>query len=798
VIGPVMTLRRRGIFVTFLIALLTLGIAVGVVLATSASASPVKGPRDNGGGVQTAIVVTGDLLDSGTPGFTSLGAYWDLPDPNTPNSSYLMTDNGWTINSGGAFTINTEVPLYTSAGPPERPGLHVITVCATRGGASAVVLCQSDDFSVLKGTATLSKTSGRQGSPLTITGKRWVPVNADEAIRITWAPGGANLDVFDDFVGSSWSTTFTVPNLPAGTYKVRICNVSNFTGECAEDAKGNLIDFVDKQFTILDPILTLSQSSGLTGVPFDSSGDIFFPSRSVKIWFGPVGKGPTDPGVHEIGPVGATTNADGHFGKFTYTPTEGPGDYTVTACTISARGGVCNAFDIAQEPYTITAPTPTPTKTPTKSPTPSPTKSPSPTPTASASPSPSPSPSPSLSASPTATVEPTVAPASAPPTASPTPTPEPTPTETPEPTVGPSAPPPPPTPNVNITWPEHLHSPIEVAGPGLDLTTLGTMSLLALLIAFLVPFPGTLFNKTVEANYIEIMSWIAGLKRRWTSLLDLFAIGPLGAGRRLLGRLVTGRLGVLVFLGMSALVYSFLSPTFGFDTNSVALFLGLLVGLAFITAAFDLPLRIYHGRTSQAHDRGVLRALWWTLLVAVICVIVSRLANFQPGYLYGLVVSIVFVTEISLRNEGIGIWLASVWLIILSFIAWVLLAFVRQGAGFDPLLSLFLQTVLVTFVVAGIETLAVGLLPMRFLPGHPLYQWRRGMWFVVFALSVMGYLLILVDPANGYLSDDSRTPMLVGVIFLLTFGIVSLGTWAYFRFRPKRLGIDRPGEAPTG
>jgi hypothetical protein len=347
-----------------------------------------------------------------------------------------------------------------------------------------------------------------------------------------------------------------------------------------------------------------------------------------------------------------------------------------------------------------------------------------------------------------------------------------------------------------VTWPEHLHSPGQTSGGGIDLGELGGMSLLALLIAFLVPFPGTLFNKTVEANYTEIQGWIAGLRRRWTALVDAVAKGPLGRVRAWIARLVAGRFGVWIFLGLSALVYGFLSPTFGLDSDSLALFLGLLVGLAFITAAFDLPLRVYHGRTSKAHDRGVLRALWWTLLVAVICVVVSRLANFQPGYLYGLIVSIVFVTEISRRDEGIGTWLAAIWLLILSFVAWILLAFVRQGA-FDPWLALFLQTVLVTFVVAGIETLVVGLLPMRFLPGHPLYQWKRGAWFAVFALSVMGYLLILVDPANGYLSDDSRTPMLIGMIFLVTFGVVSLGTWAYFRYRPARPSGDASGEVPA-
>jgi hypothetical protein len=324
---------------------------------------------------------------------------------------------------------------------------------------------------------------------------------------------------------------------------------------------------------------------------------------------------------------------------------------------------------------------------------------------------------------------------------------------------------------------------------------IGSSLLIALLIAFLVPFPGTLFNKTVEANYAEIQGWVAGARGRWNGLLDRLAIGPLGAVRRGIGRALMGRFGVWIFLALSALIYGFLSPTFGLDANSLALFLGLLIGLALITAAFDLPLRFYHRRRSKAHDAGVLRALWWTLAVALICVVISRLSGFQPGYLYGLIVSIVFVTEITTRDEGIGTWLASLWLLALSVVAWLLLAFVR-GQTFDPWVSLFVQTVLVTFVVAGIEALVIGLLPMRFLPGHPLYKWRRSMWFPLFVLAVFGYLMILVDPANGYLSDNSRTPTIVGVIFLVAFGIVSIGTWAYFRYRPARAGGDRPGEGP--
>jgi hypothetical protein len=387
-------------------------------------------------------------------------------------------------------------------------------------------------------------------------------------------------------------------------------------------------------------------------------------------------------------------------------------------------------------------------------------------------------------------------------TAEPTPTPEVTaePTRTPEATTGPVVTPAPtvgPTPQPSAApafWPQYLRDPGSDNSLG-NLGAVGGSALLALLIAFLIPFPGTLFNKTVEANYGEIQGWFASLRERWRGFLARVAVGPLRPPTVWLGTAMTGPTGVWLFLLLSALVYGFLSPSFGLNFNSLILFLGLVVGLAFITAAFDLPLRVYHRRRTLKQDAGVLRALWWTLGIAIICVLVSRLADFQPGYLYGLIISIVFVTEIGLREEGLGTWLASLWLLALSFIAWLLLGIVRTQGG-DATLQLFIQTILATFVVAGIEALVIGLLPMRFLPGHPLFAWRRSLWFPVFALAIFGYLLILVDPANGYLSADSKAPIVVGIVFLVGFGMVSLGTWAYFRYRPARTDGDRPGEAP--
>jgi hypothetical protein len=779
-------------------------VTAAVALATSINAKPTSGPRDNGSDVQTHITVSGDLSDTVTTGFTNLGAYWDLP--ASPNSSYLMTDNGWTIDATGVFSVNTEVPLYDGTATTVRPGIHKITICATpKVSTNGFPICLTTNFTVLKGLATLGPTSGRPGQTINASGTRWVPGNGDEEIRLIWDPAGSASTLTNFFFpgSSTWATTFDVPNVPPGTYQVRVCNVSNFTGLCVP------ADTVNKTFTVVPPAVILSKPAGLPGASINISGSQFFGSSQLKLFFGPPGKPWNDPAVVEITPGTAkSTNSDGNFGPYPFAPPNPPGNYVVTACTwiLTRLGNICDPNDTGTAPYTINAPatpSPTPSPTPTAKPSPTPTATPSPTPTATASASASPSASPtasaSASASPSTGPTPTAGPtASVSATASPTqlagsPAP-PTPTPVAEPSQSPPSPSATPE---TIIWAQSLRSPGDsFSGGAYDLATLGGMSLLALLIAFLIPFPGTLFNKTVEANYIEIKSWMAGMRRRWNVLLDGLAVGPLGSLRRWLGPRMGGRTGAIVFLLLSALVYGFLSPTFGFNESSLALFLGLLVGLALITAAFDLPLRFYHRRHSQGHDSGVLRALWWTLLIAMVCVLISRLAGFQPGYLYGLIISIVFVTEISSRHEGIGTWLASLWLIVLSFAAWIGLVFVRQGAA-DPFVSQFLQTVLVTFVVAGIETLAIGLLPMRFLPGHPLYRWRKSMWFALFALAIFGYLLILVDPANGYLSSSSQGPMIIGIAFLVGFGIVSIGTWAYFRYRPARSGGDRPGEVAT-
>ncbi len=133
---------------------------------------------------------------------------------------------------------------------------------------------------------------------------------------------------------------------------------------------------------------------------------------------------------------------------------------------------------------------------------------------------------------------------------------------------------------------------------------------------------------------------------------------------------------------------------------------------------------MYRRRTGQS--AGV-RALPWTLPAAIVCVAISRLLGLEPAYLYGLLLGLVFQQEISSGQEGVqtavrcgvdpdrgagrldraGLWSSR-------------LASRPASVG-----GLLLSTALAVVVVGGLEAVAFGLLPLRFLAGDAVYRWRR-------------------------------------------------------------------------
>jgi hypothetical protein len=238
---------------------------------------------------------------------------------------------------------------------------------------------------------------------------------------------------------------------------------------------------------------------------------------------------------------------------------------------------------------------------------------------------------------------------------------------------------------------------------------------------------------------------------------------------------------VILAVAVVALISAFLSPDLSLSAEGVAIFVGFLIAIAVVLVTFELPALLLHRR--QTGETGRLRVLPWAILLAAVFVLVSRIWSLQPGYLYGVVLGVVFLQAVGPRLEGREAATGATFTLILAVIAWGLLSWVRGAAvPLGDLALIVIETALAAIVVAALEAVAFGLMPLRFMPGYVIYRWRRPLWAVLWLLSLFGFIHILIGPNAGYLSDLSVPALLAAMGVFALFGAISVGFWAYFRF----------------
>jgi hypothetical protein len=240
---------------------------------------------------------------------------------------------------------------------------------------------------------------------------------------------------------------------------------------------------------------------------------------------------------------------------------------------------------------------------------------------------------------------------------------------------------------------------------------------------------------------------------------------------------------LLIAVAVAALISSFLSPDLGFDTSSLATYLGFAIALVVVLISFEVPALLEHRRVTG--ELGRLRVLPWALIVAALFVLISRLAELQPGYLWGVVLGVVFLRTDTSADEGREQAAGALWTLMVAVLAWLALGAVRGTAGTDgTFLAVAAETALAAIVVSGLEAVAFGLMPFRFMPGVAIYRWNRLVWAVLFGASLFGFFHILIGPTSGYISDLTLPGWIAALGVFAAFGAFTILFWAWFRFRP--------------
>jgi hypothetical protein len=296
-------------------------------------------------------------------------------------------------------------------------------------------------------------------------------------------------------------------------------------------------------------------------------------------------------------------------------------------------------------------------------------------------------------------------------------------------------------------------------------------ALLALLLVALLPFPAALFNATLEQNYAAVRGWFRFLPAR---------SGDLGAGRDVRGEVRRPWLGFAAVVGAAALLDAFLDPRLRLDRASFVLVGGLALSLAAVGLLSSVPAR-QHARRAYAESLTV-RLFPLGLLVAAVCVLVSRLASFEPGYLYGVVAGFAFRRELDPREKGRVAFRTAGFLLLVAVAAFALRVPVHAAALRSGGIAVaLLDTVLAAVFAAGVEGNLLGLLPLRFLPGEEVMAWSRAAWAVAFGLSAFAFLHALSARAGD---ASTGTSVAVAAALFAAFGGVSVAFWAWFRFHP--------------
>lgn len=319
-------------------------------------------------------------------------------------------------------------------------------------------------------------------------------------------------------------------------------------------------------------------------------------------------------------------------------------------------------------------------------------------------------------------------------------------------------------------------------------------------VALFITFPANVFNETFEQNYGDIAAWWS----RWAVLLFPIDLrrhlreparrlrtalqarsggGPRphetgdqgapaheveGGGRQREAQ----RFGAVLALG--ALLGALLDPAFGFNVRTVlaylAIALAMLAGVA-VTAFTTLG---YHRARKWASTPYELEALPAGLVVAAFCVLVSRAAGFSPGYLYGVICGVHFSRQLGRQEQGHLVALDALCKVVVALGAWLAWDTVTNHARTPggAVSAVLLKDFLAALFVSSLVSTVVGLLPLRFMPGHKLRSWHQGAWAGVFLVSLFVLVQVLLRPHGT--TGQGNTPLVTTIVLFVVFGAASL------------------------
>jgi hypothetical protein len=290
----------------------------------------------------------------------------------------------------------------------------------------------------------------------------------------------------------------------------------------------------------------------------------------------------------------------------------------------------------------------------------------------------------------------------------------------------------------------------------------GILVVSAALLTLLLAIPAFLLSRVLSARYAQWFGWLErGRLGRWRAELSK----PRNAARRWLF-LAIGAV-------LAAFIAGFIDPRFGVNGLSVRLFLTLLATFAlFNVGAWAVVTLVL--RRVQPDAKPALTFHPASLLVVAVAVLLSRLLDFDPGIVFGLVAGTTFAVTLALSKEAIVILTGTAFAAGVGLLAWIGYSVAVANNPLDAG-AVALTELLGGLTIEGVSTLPIALVPLATLDGGILFRWRRGVWVACYAVGLALFMLVLFNLPGGDTPADGD--FVRWVVVFVVFAVVATGVW---------------------
>jgi hypothetical protein len=312
----------------------------------------------------------------------------------------------------------------------------------------------------------------------------------------------------------------------------------------------------------------------------------------------------------------------------------------------------------------------------------------------------------------------------------------------------------------------------------------GTNLTLALFCVLFFGITSNIFN-TILREYRDELARASGrlipqaardAARRVSSSLG----NPSGPGR---GKLASMW---LLLLLLTSVIESFLDPEVGVLSPDRLRLLTTLFLSALAVSGLELGSDLLAHRRWAPTTKAEGRLQWVGIGVALACVVLSRVLDFRPGYLYGIVGAIYLVPRLAgIPRSGKRATLVLMAVLAGGLALWIATAFL------PPVLA-ELEPLFLTAFLISLEGVFFALVPLAFAEGGDIWGWRKGVWSVFFAVVLFCFYHFALNPSASDVQAIQQNGVRTLLVLVVVFGLATLMLWVLFPLRLGRGKLQRP------